>query len=187
MKVYAFDVEFNLRNKQGGLLENHNVTLKLQRNTGFFLEDDEEGLLNGTIVQTKAFVSSAIGRVIARLYFKTPESIQFIQDIISADVISVTPVTLEDNLLSLNFDDEIMVGDTVDFTIKSVDANLNAISETIDILVDGTYYDSIQTTLLGDAVYKYNNTSTVGSQSISIECVNADTQTKELVITDESI
>ena len=186
MKVYCFDVVFNVKNKQGSLLDNHPVVLKLKNNTGFFLEDDSEGLLNGTSTQTKAFVSSNIGRVTARIYFKTPESISFIEENVSSDIISITPVPLIHDMLSLDFDDTINVGDTVDFTIKCVDPNLNGISETIDILVDDTYYDSVQTDVLGNAIYTYNNTSSAGEQTISIECTNATPQTKTLVINDGS-
>lgn len=184
MKVYAFDVVFNLRDKQSELLANHNVILKLKNNTGFFLEDDSEGLLNGATLQSKSFVSSNIGRVTARMYFKTPESIDIVESIVSSDIVSITPVELTDNLLSLDFTDNVDVGSTVDFKIKCVDADLNGISETIDILVDGVYYDSIQTDVIGDAIYTYNNTSSGGSQVISIECVNADPQSKTLVIND---
>lgn len=184
MKVYAYDVVFNVKDKQGNLLYNKSVVLKLKDNTGFFLEDDEEGLLNGTPVQTKSYISSNIGKVTARLYFKTPESIKVVEDIVSSDVVSVTPVELTDNLLSLDFNGKVLVDNTVDFIIKCVDANLNGISETIDILVDGVYYDSVQTDDIGNATYTYNNTSMAGSQMISIECINADSQSKELVIED---
>ena len=187
MKVYCFDVVFNVKNKQGSLLDNHPVVLKLKNNTGFFLEDDSEGLLNGTPVQSKAYTSSNAGRVTARMYFKTPESIDVVEDIVSDDVISVTPVTFTKNLLSLDFNDTVIVGQVVDFTIKCTDPDLNGISETIDILVDGTYYDSVQTDTLGNATYSYNNTESTGSQVISIECVNSDAYNKTLVISDESV
>lgn len=187
MKVYCFDVLFYVRDKEGHLVYNQGVVLKLQYNTGFFLEDDSEGLLNGTPTQTKSFVSSgSTGMVTARIYFKTPESIEFIEEMISEDIISITPVDLTDNLLTLKFKDTVDVGNTVDFTIKCVDANLNDLSETIDILVDGTYYDSVQTDVLGNATYTYNNTSVAGTQTISIETINADPQSKELVIQDGS-
>lgn len=186
MKVYAFDVLFNVKNKQGNLLNNQTVILKLQKNTGFFLEDDSEGLLNGTPTQSKSFVSSNIGRVTARVYFKTPEKINVFEENVSGDVVSITPVSLTSNLLSLNFKSPIVTESLVDFTIRCVDADLNGISETIDVLVDGTYYDSIQTNTLGDAIYTYNNTETSGEQTITIECVNATSQTKTLVITDGS-
>lgn len=184
MKVYAYDVVFYLRDKQGNLLYNKSVVLKLKDNTGFFLEDDEDGLLNGTPVQTKSYISSNIGKVTARLYFKTPESIKVVEDIVSSDVDSVTLMELTDNLLSLDFNGKVLVDNAVDFTIKCVDADLNGISETIDILVDGVYYDSVQTDDIGNATYTYNNTSMAGSQMISIECINADSQSKELVIED---
>lgn len=184
MKVYCFDVVFNVKNKQGVLLNNHPITLKLKNNTGFFLEDDSEGLLNGTPTQSKAFVSSNIGRVTARVYFKTPESISFLEDNISSDIIRIVHVPLSHDMLSLDFDTTINVGDTVDFTIKCVDPNLNGISETIDILVDGDYYDSIQTDVLGNATYNYNNTETSGEQLITIEHGNAMAQSKTLVIND---
>ena len=185
MKVYAYDVVFYVRDKQGNLLYNKSVVLKLKDNTGFFLEDDEEGLLNGTPVQTKSYVSSSNeGWVTARLYFKTPESIKVVEDIVSSDVDSVTLMELTDNLLSLDFNGKVLVDNTVDFTIKCVDANLNGISETINILVDDVYYDSVQTDDIGNVTYTYNNTSMAGSQMISIECINADPQSKELVIED---
>ena len=187
MKVYAYDIEFNVKNKQGTLLNNQSVILKLQKNTGFFLEDDSEGLLNGTPTQSKSFVSSSIGRVTARVYFKTPEKISIFEENVSGDVISITPASdLTENLLSLDFKDAIPLNSTVDFNIKCTDPDTNGISETIDILVNDTYYDSIQTNSLGYAVYNYNNTSTSGTQTIKIECINATPQTKELVIQDGS-
>ena len=185
MKVYGYKVKFYVRDKQGNLLMNHGIVLKLKNNTGFFLEDDSDGLLNGISTQTKAFVSDGdTGQVEAYMYFKTPEAIKVLNEIVSDDVISITEITFDKNLLSLDFNDTINVGETVDFHIVCTDPNLNGISETIQITVNGTDYDYVQTDDIGNATYTYNNTSIAGSQMISIECINADSQSKELVIED---
>jgi len=187
MKVYGYDIKFDVTDKQGNLLNNHPVVLKMKNNTGFFLEDDSEGLLIGTPTQTKSFVSSGYGEIVARMYFKTPEAINVLEDIVSEDVDSITPVLFDKNWLSLEFKDTVHVGDDVDFNIVCTDPDLNGISETINIYVNSNYYDSVQTDQIGNATYNYNNTNTAGLQTICICCTNADTQSKEMEIKDESV